>query len=342
MSYFGIDVSNHQGNINWSQVKSAGVQVAYIKATEGDYFKDKYAVANYNGAKANGIKVGFYHFLNGRAGGRTQAEYFYNYLKETNMLQYDCKLCLDVEVNVGATANVAFEFCQRLKEISGQDILIYTGPSFSNSNLDGRFAQFPCWIAHYTSGRPMASNIWGTNYAGHQYSSSGSVSGINGRCDVDRYEDAVFLGAANIQPSNPQPAKVTSVTPHDYLGTDHKRRFVQYCLNVFGYNLKVDGIIGACSEGAIRDYQRTHGLADDGLVGPKTWTSLRNNMPTCRRGSNGNAVRCIQYLLNCGVDGAFGPKTETAVRNFQSQSGIGVDGVVGRDTWGRLFGFCFV
>ena len=38
----GIDVSNHQGNINWSAVKQSGIEVAYIKATEGDYFKDKY------------------------------------------------------------------------------------------------------------------------------------------------------------------------------------------------------------------------------------------------------------------------------------------------------------
>lgn len=340
MSYYGIDVSNYQKDINWSQVRSAGVQVAYIKATEGDYFKDKYAVANYNEAKANGIKVGFYHFLNGSSSGRTQAEFFYNFLKSNNLLQYDCKLCLDVEVAISDVCGRAVDFCNRLKQLSGQDILIYTGPSFANAHLDGRLSGYPCWIAHYGVSTPMATNVWGTNYAGHQYSSKGNVAGVNGNCDVDRFEDGIFLGASNIQPTS-QP-KPVSISPHDYLGTEHKRRFLQYCLNVFGYNLKVDGIIGPASEGAIRDYQRTHGLIVDCLVGANTWNSIKNNMPVCRRGNKNNAVKCIQYLLNCGVDGDFGPKTENAVRWFQGQSNIEVDGVVGRNTWGRLFGFCFV
>ena len=339
----GIDVSNHQGNINWSAVKQSGIEVAYIKATEGDYFKDKYAAGNYNNAKAQGIKVGFYHFLNGSAGGRTQAEYFYNFLKENNLLNYDCKLCLDVEVAVGGVANVSVDFCNRLKELTGQDILIYTGPSFANDNLDNRLSKYPCWVAHYGVSKPMSTNIWGNNYVGHQYSSKGQINGVNGNCDVDNFTEGILLG--NNTSSNISSSPVTStstVSPHDYLQTDHKRRFVQYCLNVFGYNLKVDGIIGPLSEGAIRDFQRNHGLEVDGLVGKNTWNSIKANMPTCRRGNINNAVKCIQYLLNCGVDGDFGPKTETAVRNFQSSSGIGVDGIVGQDTWGRLFGFCFV
>ena len=46
---------------------------------------------NLENAKANNLKVGFYHFLNGNSGGRTQAEYFYNFLKENNLLNYGLK-----------------------------------------------------------------------------------------------------------------------------------------------------------------------------------------------------------------------------------------------------------
>ncbi len=55
----GIDVSNWQGNINFKSVKNEGIEVVYIKATEGDYFKDSYAKQNYERAKAEGLKVGF-------------------------------------------------------------------------------------------------------------------------------------------------------------------------------------------------------------------------------------------------------------------------------------------
>lgn len=343
----GIDVSNHQGNINWSSVKAAGIEVAYIKATEANYYKDPYLKANYQGARSNGIKVGLYHFFRGNKNAREQAEYFINYLKEVGITEYDCKLCLDIETTEGqdrtTLTTMAIEFLERVKELTGKEVMIYTGPSFANDNLDNRLSKYPCWVAHYGVSKPMSTNIWGNNYVGHQYSSKGQINGVNGNCDVDNFTEGILLG--NNTSSNISSSPVTStstVSPHDYLQTDHKRRFVQYCLNVFGYNLKVDGKIGPLSVGAIKDFQRNHGLVADGLVGPKTWTALRDCMPTCRRGNINNAVKCIQYLLNCGVDGDFGPKTETAVRNFQSSSGIGVDGIVGQDTWGRLFGFCFV
>lgn len=337
----GIDVSNHQEFINWNALKGSGIQVAYIKATEGNYYKDPYASGNYNGAKQNGISVGFYHFLNGSASGHDQANYFYNYLKEKGILDYQCKLCVDVEVACGGLTDKVLDFINTIKSLTGQDCIIYTGPSFANSNLDNRLAGVPCWIAHYGVSSPMPTNIWGTNYCGHQYSSTGRVSGINGNCDMDNFHDSVFLGKPNIAGAT-QPTTNHKVTPHDYLGTDHKRRFLQYCLNALGYNLAIDGIIGTNSTNAIKDFQARHGLVVDSLVGKNTWSCIKSCMPLCRRGSKGNAVRVIQYLLGCGIDGDFGPATDSAVRGFQRQSGISCDGAVGPDTWGRLFGFCFV
>lgn len=59
----GIDVSNWQGYIDYSEVKNSGVEIVYIKASQGDSIVDPYFQTNYNNAKANGLKIGLYHFL---------------------------------------------------------------------------------------------------------------------------------------------------------------------------------------------------------------------------------------------------------------------------------------
>lgn len=61
--YQGVDVSNWQGYIDYQQVRESGIEVVYIKASQGSNIKDAYFDINYENAKANGLKVGFYHFL---------------------------------------------------------------------------------------------------------------------------------------------------------------------------------------------------------------------------------------------------------------------------------------
>ncbi len=65
--YQGIDVSRWQGNINFSFVKNAGISVVYIKSSEGKTYIDPYFEKNYSEAKANGLKVGFYHYVTARS-----------------------------------------------------------------------------------------------------------------------------------------------------------------------------------------------------------------------------------------------------------------------------------
>tara|TARA_B100000683_G_C12168523_1_gene423236 strand:+ start:363 stop:605 length:243 start_codon:yes stop_codon:yes gene_type:complete len=60
---FGIDVSHHQGAIDWAKVKAAGVHYCFMKSTEGSTFKDKRFDFNWNQAKAHGIIRGAYHFF---------------------------------------------------------------------------------------------------------------------------------------------------------------------------------------------------------------------------------------------------------------------------------------
>lgn len=125
-------------------------------------------------------------------------------------------------------------------------------------------------------------------------------------------------------------------------------RSVQHLLNAHGAGLTVDGIFGAKTNSAVRNYQASHGLVVDGIVGPRTWSSL---LVTVRRGSVGPAVKALQDQMNArsiaaggvsylAVDGVFGAKTEAAVYYIQNRLadywGIAVDGIVGPQTWQPL------
>jgi hypothetical protein len=125
-------------------------------------------------------------------------------------------------------------------------------------------------------------------------------------------------------------------------------RSLQYLLNAHGAGLIVDGIFGARTNSALRNFQARHGLVVDGIVGPRTWSSL---LVTVRRGSVGSAVKAFQDQMNArniaaggvaylAVDGVFGAKTEAAAYYIQNRLadywGIAVDGIVGPQTWQPL------
>lgn len=73
---FGVDVSNHQGEIDWQLVPSANVGFAYIKATEGSDFTDATFAGNWAQAQAAGLEVGAYHFFSYCTSGEAQAAHF--------------------------------------------------------------------------------------------------------------------------------------------------------------------------------------------------------------------------------------------------------------------------
>jgi peptidoglycan hydrolase-like protein with peptidoglycan-binding domain len=113
--------------------------------------------------------------------------------------------------------------------------------------------------------------------------------------------------------------------------------------------VKADGIFGPKTESAVRDFQRRNNLRVDGIVGPQTrgrmfGGSSRINSPMAgtssllRRGSSGSEVMGIQRSLGIKADGIFGSKTESAIRVFQRKNNLRVDGIVGPQTRGRMFG----
>jgi peptidoglycan hydrolase-like protein with peptidoglycan-binding domain len=109
--------------------------------------------------------------------------------------------------------------------------------------------------------------------------------------------------------------------------------------------LAVDGIFGPATKAAVIQFQAGAGLAEDGVVGPNTWTALPDGgpMPTLQQGSHGDVVRSLQTVLTNGssefgtspngIDGDFGPNTKASVEAFQRWGGVAADGIVGDQTW---------
>ena len=114
------------------------------------------------------------------------------------------------------------------------------------------------------------------------------------------------------------------------------------------YPHPVDGISGPWTQGAVRTFQSQHGLAGDGIAGPRTRAALgRRGKPNLgvrplREGKRGWDVAALQFLLHergfepGGFDGGFGPNTLSAVRRYQGAAHIGVDGVAGPATVNAL------
>lgn len=185
----GIDISHYNGNINFAKVKAAGIQVVYIKATEGTTYVDSYLSAHYNGAKSAGLKTGFYHFLVGTSSPETQARNFYNNIKDK---QSDLKPILDVEISNFNVMDYTLRFIAEFKKLSNMEIGIYTYSSFI-PNLDSRLASYSLWEANYyksTENLP-ANNIWASR-AGHQYTDKGVVDGIYGGVDLNEFTEDIF------------------------------------------------------------------------------------------------------------------------------------------------------
>lgn len=193
--YEGIDVSNWQGYIDYQQVKNDGIEVVYIKSSQGNNIVDSYFKINYNNAKANGLKVGFYHFLTARneEEALNQAEFFASVISNTNP---DCKLAMDFEVfgnlTVTEVNNISRIFLERVKEITGKDVIIYSDTFNASNVFREELAQsYPLWIAEYGVEIPRETN-WET-WEGFQYTSRGKIDGIRGYVDRDKFTNKIFL-----------------------------------------------------------------------------------------------------------------------------------------------------
>jgi lysozyme len=210
----GIDVSSYQGSINWSTVKANGVNYAFAKATEGNYYIDGDFVSNMNNGKNAGVQMGAYHFcrpdLNYPS---TEANYFWSeaggYIKSDGKSIFPM---LDFETYNGhvGTSNYTQWMNDWSADVKAKDgtflhPVIYTSAGAGACDLieydkPGGIT-LSAFIANYNgenlyTGNPWSCctccNAWVTgcgsgNWTYWQVSSTGRIGGISGDVDLDAY-----------------------------------------------------------------------------------------------------------------------------------------------------------
>lgn len=186
----GIDISNNNGQINFNSMKKNDIQIIYMKASEGTTFNDPMLNINYNSARKENLYIGFYHFLVGTSQPETQAENFYNQIKDKHS---DLIPMLDVESNFQNLMDYIKRFIVKFKELSSMNIGIYTYSSFI-SNLDSSLSEFILWEANYNNDiwNLPKNNIWKSR-AGHQYTDKGKIIGNDGNFDLNEFNENIFL-----------------------------------------------------------------------------------------------------------------------------------------------------
>lgn len=206
--YEGIDVSAYQGYIDYERVRNAGIEVVYIKSSEGTTLEDPYFRTNYDNAKANGLKVGFYHFIRARneEEARNEAEFFARVISGTNP---DCRLAMDFEVfgdlSIEEINRISFAFLQRIQEITQKECVIYSDAYNARNTFSRELAQnYPLWIAEYGVETPIDNGKW-EYWVGFQYTDAGRIDGIEGNVDRDKFTDGILQTGGEIPKPDPEP-----------------------------------------------------------------------------------------------------------------------------------------
>lgn len=191
----GIDVSHFQGAIQWEEVAKAGIKFAFIKATDGIKATDPMFSTNWQRAKRVGLRRGAYHFFRAQQDSERQAQNFLAMLKDD---AGELPPVLDFELLCDASPEQGMCAAKRWMEIVEQEIgvkpILYTGPGFWISQLGNTpvMTQHLLWIAHYTAAMaPQLPAAW-SRWTFWQHSEKGTVSGIKGPVDLDRFNGTLM------------------------------------------------------------------------------------------------------------------------------------------------------
>lgn len=200
--YQGIDVSSWQGSINFSQVKNSGIDFVYIKSSEGRSYIDPFFEVNYQNAKANGLKIGFYHYVTARntEEAEIQANFFASVIRGKEI---DCKLAMDFEsfgdLSVEQINEISRVFLSTLERITNSQCVIYSNSYDARAIFSSELTSYPLWVANYGVSAPESNGKWET-WVGWQYTSTGRIAGISSYVDRNQFTDGILLSSTNSIP----------------------------------------------------------------------------------------------------------------------------------------------
>jgi lysozyme len=196
----GIDVSNHNGNIDWKKVAADNKKFTFVLASDGTDFSNPKYSQQYHGAKDAGLIAGAYHFARpDDSDGATQANRFLDIIDYKN----DGKtlppvLDLEVDPNGGSCYGMSVDqmhqwtksFNDTVKQRTGKDPIIYANPSFWKQCMGSTdtFKDPDLWLAAYEVDSPTVPKGF-QDWDFWQYTDKGKVAGISGNTDINQYKE---------------------------------------------------------------------------------------------------------------------------------------------------------
>lgn len=195
-SIHGIDVSHHQGQIDWNRLsktkvgKDAPVSFVFVKATEGKDFLDDYFNENFYQAREYGMLRGAYHYFKPDVDAREQAEY---YLRQVHLEEGDLPPVLDVEEIGDLTPEelrkATLTWMHIVEERYGVHPILYTYYKFRRDYLNTKeFDKYPYWIAHYYVPKLSYKGAWKF----WQHTDRGQLEGIQEKVDLNIYNGSMY------------------------------------------------------------------------------------------------------------------------------------------------------
>jgi len=184
---FGIDISKHNGKINWDKLKNQHLDFVFIKATEGKTRLDPCFKDNLRGARKINVKVGAYHFFKFNRDGAEQAR---NFLSRINLSNLNFAPIIDVEESGNLTnrnnpklvIKEIRRFISYVESRSSRRVIIYTNEHEYNKYIKNNFNKNPLWICSLDEEPPIDREwkFW-------QYAHRGKMDGIKGWVDLNTF-----------------------------------------------------------------------------------------------------------------------------------------------------------
>lgn len=191
----GIDVSHHQGEINWKKLSKAQIgdepiSFVFIKATEGKDFLDTNFNENFYQAREYGLIRGAYHYFKPNVSAKEQALYF---LKQVHLEEGDLPPVLDIEEQGDLTPDqlqkASLTWLKTVEVRYKVPPIIYTNYKFKVKYLNTKeFERYPYWIAHYYVRKLAYQGPWKF----WQHTDCGKLSGIRTNVDLNIYNGSMY------------------------------------------------------------------------------------------------------------------------------------------------------
>ena len=185
----GIDVSVWQAAVNWPSVKNAGITFGIARVSYGTSL-DSWFDDNWNGMKSVGLVRGAYQFFLPLQDPIAQADLMINAMGPLG--PGDLPPVVDVEDTDGQSPSTIAaklkQWCQHIEAATGKKPIIYTGKYFWQDNVASYdFGGYPLWIPNYSNTCPNLPNDYWSDWVIFQYTSTGSVPGVSGNVDRNKF-----------------------------------------------------------------------------------------------------------------------------------------------------------